>query len=120
MQQSQTSCQHDGHPETPNSKIQNVQSIGDKESDSRRKDEEVAAADRQWAALKQERDRLQNQRNAAWRTDSELDSRISTLEVEMRKKKGVRASDVCVCVCGGEYQLQYQRNAAWRTDSKLD
>lgn len=56
----------------------------------RRAEEAAAAAERQLAELRVERDRLQNSRKEVWRSEEELRGRVQALQGELKKRRAVR------------------------------
>eukprot|EP00798_Chlamydomonas_sp_ICE-L_P031778 gene31778-6975_t len=84
-----------------------AQSIGDKEAVLRKSDDAVSVADRQWAALRGERDQLQNQRNDAYRANnSELEGKTRSLEGELRKKRNTMENQVARDIIRGLQGLE--------------
>ncbi|GAX82234.1 hypothetical protein CEUSTIGMA_g9662.t1 [Chlamydomonas eustigma] len=64
-----------------------AQSLGDRESEVRQVENEVAAAEKLVVAVKLERDQLQNARKESWRGEAELRGRVETLQADLRKRR---------------------------------
>ncbi len=68
-----------------------AQSIGDLEAEIRQVEEASAASERRLAEVRMERDRLQNARKEVWARDTELRMKVEGLQMELRKRRMVRA-----------------------------
>ena len=77
-------------PHTPLFNPMSLKSIGDCEAEVRRAEEAAAAAERQLAELRVERDRLQNSRKEVWRSEEELRGRVQALQGELKKRRAAR------------------------------